>query len=179
MTDWLATPVPVIWAKSLSAFLERVATMSDGRAPEGFGRLLFRHAMDAQVDARVALALALKETGRFDYGGSDPVFSADPSFNNYGGIKTTDGLATQKFPTIPLGVRALVAHLAWYAHTRHIDAVCGRYLVSGATEFDPRHWSWGHSGRLRTVGDFGNSVWNTGDTYAGSVARLLAEMALD
>lgn len=159
-------PVGRIWSGEPSLVELVAGAISDGRAPAGFGRLLARACEDAQIDVRVALALASHETGKFAYGGPDPVYSADPSFHNYGGIKTGDSTATARFLTVPLGVLALVAHLAWYVYPAHVAYFCG-------APYDPRHFANGHKERLRVVNNFGHGVWNGGDTYATAIARHL------
>jgi len=165
----LDLPVAAIWARDPALVDDAAKMLTDGRAPVGFGLLLARYCEDAQIDVRVALALALHETGNFKYGGTDPVFSANPSFNNFGGLKTTDGFATFRFLTVPLGVLGLVGHLAWYAYPAHSAYFCSMM-------YDPRHFSWGHKAQLRTVRDFGNGVWNTGNTYATAMERHLTRV---
>ena len=162
----LDMPVGVLWNGDPALVEDAAKTLTHGRAPVGFGRLLARACEDAQIDVRVALALANHETGRFAYGGTDPVFSANPSFRNFGGLKTNDGKATFRFLTVPLGVLGLVGHLAWYAYPDHVAYFCSPL-------YDPRHFSWGHRAQLRTVRDFGNGVWNTGNTYAAAMERHL------
>lgn len=155
-----------IWIGEPAAVEDAAQELSAGRAPAGFGRLLARACEDAQIDVRVALALALHETGKFAYGGGDPVYSADPSYHNFGGLKTTDNKATHRFLTVPQGVLGLVGHIAWYAYADHVAYFCSPL-------FDPRHYSWGHRAVLRCVGDFGNGIWNTGNTYATAMVRHL------
>ena len=162
----LDMPVGVLWARDPALVEDAAQMFSSGRAPVGFGRLLARYCEDAQIDVRVALALANHETGLFKYGGTDPVFSADPTYNNFGGLKNTAGTATFRFLTVPLGVLGLVGHLAWYAYRDHVAHFCSML-------HDPRHFSWGHRAQLRTVRDFGNGVWNTGNTYAAAMVRHL------
>lgn len=144
-----------------------IQTLSEGRAPKGLGALYFTHSSRARVKTSVAVAQAMHETGFFKYGGTEVGFSADPSFNNFCGLKTTDGLATARFTTPEDGVKAHVYHLAWYAHPDHVNEDC-----SQAT--DPRHFGPGHRHKLFKVADFGNGVWNGGETYAPAMVRHLA-----
>lgn len=148
---------------------DAVQRVSEGRAPLGWGRICARACEDANVHAGVAIAIAMHETGLWRYGGHDPIFSADPTFHNFGGIKTSDGTATHHFATDALGVLGLVAHLAWYVHTSHVAAFCDQL-------HDPRHFSYGHTARLGLVRDLGRGVWNTSDGYAANIARHLAAL---
>jgi hypothetical protein len=141
---------------------------SEGRAPVGFGALLAVLAKEVNVRADVALAQAMHETGLFKFDGTDPVFSAKPEWNNYGGIKTTDSTATAKFPTMEAGVRAFLAHISYYGNPDHTAAWCNATV-------DPRHFG-AHKGTLTIVGKYGNGIWNGGTTYAPAVARHLAQV---
>jgi hypothetical protein len=169
VTDWAKVPVAAIAGGAYPSIEEIVHRITEGRAPVGFGQLLGRYAEDACVRWDVCLAVALKETGKFKYGGTDPVFSVDPSYNNFGGLKTTDSTASYRFATVSRGVIGLVAHVAWYAHMQHVIEWCDLL-------HDPRHFAGGHTGRLKTPADFGNGVWNTGTTYAPSIIKLLGEI---
>lgn len=161
-------PVPGVWEGEAEALEAAAATYSQGRAPAGIGRLYAELGRSYQVRADVLLAQAMHETGRFAYGGSDPVFSADPTFNNFAGIKTTDGKATAKFRTVTLGVKAHAAHLAWYAHPDHVNPDCSQ-------TYDPRHFGPGHRNNVRTVRDLGGK-WAPSSEYGRGVARHLAEI---
>ena len=173
--NYLDYPVKTPYPKSSFDFSDRVYRMAP-QAPVGFGRLLFRYAEDAGLAPDVIAVLAFKETGRFRYGGTEVGFSADASFNNFGGIKNTAGTATQRFLTVSLGVRALVAHVFWYASKEHVNSICGvRGIGSNASEFDPRHFTWGHTGKLIAVKDFGGGVWNTSANYGATMVPLLEE----
>lgn len=163
------TPVASIVPAGADDFERIGQVMSSNKMPVGLGRLISRYADDFNVRADVCLAIAMKETGRFHYGGKDPVFSADPSYHNFGGIKTTDSTATHHFATDALGAVGLVAHVAWYAHRLHVDPRC-------TTAFDPRHFDFGHKGQLVVVTDLGRGVWNTSADYADGVLKLLNEM---
>lgn len=150
---------------------DRAQGMSNGLAPLGLGRVLARYSEDFNVRVEVVVAIAMHETGRFAYGGKDPVFSADPSYHNFGGIKTMDSQATHRFATDALGALGLVAHVAWYAHSRHVEPRCSQF-------YDPRHFHKGldgHDGRLVFVSDFGSGVWNGGTGYPKAIAALISE----
>ena len=156
-------------------FADRLYSMAP-LAPAGLGRLLFRYSEDAGLRPDVIACLSMKETNRYRYGGTEVGFSADPTFNNFGGIKTTDGKATQRFLNVALGVRGLVAHFFWYASDTHVNSICGvQGIGQSYSEFDPRHFQSGHTGRLKKVGDLGNGIWNGTPTYYEGVVRLLEE----
>lgn len=163
-------PVVGSWPHEPAALDHAVATYSEGRAPRGWAFTLLTRASEAGIRADVAAALAMHETGRFRFDGNDPVYSAKSEWNNYGGIKTTDGTATAHFPTGDAGIRALVAHIAAYALPEHPTLWC--------EAADPRHKWVPHTNppRLKTLADFGNGVWNTSDGYGSRVARHLAEL---
>lgn len=169
MTDWAKIPVATIAPGAYASVEEVVRWISEGRAPVGFGQLLSRYAEDAGVRWDVCLAVALKETGKFKYGGVETGYSVDPSFNNFGGLKTTDSTASHRFRTVARGTQGLVAHVAWYAQPFHVTDWCD-------LAHDPRHFDWGHQGNLKTPADFGGGIWNTGNTYAPSVIKLLGEI---
>lgn len=169
MTDYVTLPVATICSPSHDYLDMRVAQMSEGRAPHGLGRLVARYADDANVAACVVLAIAMKETGRFRYGGTDPVFSADPSYHNFGGIKTTDSTRTHHFMTDALGAMGLVAHVAWYAHPDHVALFCSQF-------YDPRHFGVGHRGGLRVLRELGSGIWNGSPDYGLTLAPIVAEL---
>jgi hypothetical protein len=140
--------------------------------PAGWSSALRVRALEAGIRADVAAAQAMHETGRFRFDGTDPVFSAKLEWNNYGGLKTTDGTATAHFPTIDAGVKALVAHIAAYALPAHPTSWCA--------DADPRHVWVPHTNppRLVTLADYGAGVWNTSPRpqYGSAVAKHLAEL---
>lgn len=166
----LSVPVAQISPAGYDELEIAVQRVSERRAPRGLGRIIGRASEDANVHAGVVIAIAMHETGLWKYGGRDPVYSADPSFHNFGGIKTTDSQATHRFATDALGVLGLVAHVAWYTYRDHVAAFCDQL-------HDPRHFSWGHTGQLRLVGDLGRGVWNTSQDYAQNVARHLVAVS--
>lgn len=166
---WPLASFPVIgtWEGEPDALDAAVQSYSDGRAPAGVGRLYAEIGRSAQVRADVLVAQAMHETGRFAYGGSDPVYSADASFNNFAGIKTTDSSATARFRTPTLGVKAHAYHMAWYAHPDHVNPECSQ-------DFDPRHFG-AHRNNVRTIFDLGGK-WAPSAEYGRGVARHLAEI---
>lgn len=161
-------PVAGVWEGEAAALEAAVAVYAQGRAPAGVGRLYAEIGRLANVRADVLVAQAMHETGRFAYGGSDPVFSADPTFHNFAGIKTTDGTATARFRTPTLGVKAHAYHLAWYAHPGHVNPDC-------SPAFDPRHFGPEHRNNVRTIADLG-AKWAPSPEYGRGVARHLAEI---
>lgn len=161
-------PVTGAWEHDDRALDAAVATYSQGRAPAGLGSLYAEIGRRFGVRSDVLVAQAAHETGRWAYGGSDAQFSADPSYNNFAGIKTTDGTATARFRTPTLGVMAHAAHMAWYAYTSHVIPAC-------STNYDPRHFDWGHRGEVKTVRDLG-ARWAPSPDYGRGVARHLAEV---
>ena len=114
--------------------------------------------------AEVVLAQQMHETGYYKYGGTDPVYSADASYNNFCGLKTTDSSATARFGTPLEGVIAHVVHLAWYCLPYHVNSVC-------STIFDPRHFSGslgGHRNNVNTVEELGGK-WAPSLLYGAKI----------
>ncbi|MBT9174005.1 MAG: hypothetical protein DDT21_02416 [Syntrophomonadaceae bacterium] len=164
----LATfPVAGVWEHDLGALEAVIVDYTDARAPAGIGWLYAELGARVGVRADVLVAQAMHETGRFAYGGGDPIFSADPSFHNFAGIKTTDGTATARFSDARAGVTAHAHHAAWYVHPDHVDG------CSMAT--DPRHFGSGHPANVRVIDDLGGK-WAPSPEYGRGVARHLAEI---
>lgn len=138
-------------------------------APALYPVMLLLVAAEFGVRAEVMLAQAVKETGRFAYGGSDAVFSADASYNNFAGIKTTDGKATARFATVELGLVAQAAHLAWYASPSHVAT------PRCAKTFDPRHFGSAHNGSADDVRELGGK-WAPALDYGATIVPLIDEI---
>lgn len=161
-------PVSGVWDGDARALEAAVASYSEGRAPAGLGAMYAQLAAGFKIRADVALAQAMHETGRFRFDGTDPIFSAKLESNNWCGIKTRDGKATARFPSLERGVLAHLAHLAWYAHPDHVNADCSEAV-------DPRHFGPTHKNNVRVIHDLGGK-WAPSPDYGKGVARHLAEI---
>jgi hypothetical protein len=163
-------PVVGIWTGDPAALDDAIRSYAQGPVPDYFGLELARFAATCGIRADVVAAQVMHETGRFRFDGTDPVFSARLAWNNYGGIKTTDGTATAHFDDLPHGLMAMCAHVAWYAQPDHIGPFC-------SPQYDPRHFG-AHRNTLHTLADFGGGVWNSSPVpqYGSAVARHLAEL---
>lgn len=137
-------------------------------APPEYPVMLSLVAAEFGVRAEVMLAQAIKETGRFLYGGPDAIFSADASYRNFAGIKTTDGKATARFATVELGLVAQAAHLAWYATGEHVGPRCAKL-------YDPRHFGTSHNGSSADVRTLGGR-WAPSLDYGTTIVTRIAEI---
>jgi hypothetical protein len=117
------------------------------------------------VCPEVGYAQAAHETGFGQFGGSDPIFSANASMCNPCGLKTHDGSATAVFPNWTTGVTAHLDHLALYAGATG-------YPVLGTP--DPRAFS-SIFGVAPTVESLGGH-WAPDPNYGIAVVTLMTEI---
>ncbi|MCL1804211.1 MAG: glucosaminidase domain-containing protein [Eubacteriaceae bacterium] len=146
-------------ASQMQSYLTRY-NRADGLNPVSseyalsFAEAVIEEAQAEGVNWDVAFALMMHETGYLNYGGD-----VDPAQNNFGGLGAVgNGEKGASFPSMQLGIRAVIQHLKCYASTEPLN----RELC------DPR-WSEGLRGKAEYAEHlgYGDNPNNTGWAYPG------------
>lgn len=147
-------------------------------APDGVPELYATLAAGAGIDARVAFAQAVKETARFQFGGT-----AQPDWHNPAGLGVTGAAGVgNRFTTWEDGIRAHLAHLLCYfgPHTPSYCAKDQRHFAPHASVWSAPLTATtddvGHAHLPNDVRQLDGRWAVPGAGYGASIAALAAQI---